>query len=464
MRRSDDGLDNGPPLLPLSILETVWPFFSERHSFIAQGFQFAGSIFRFKLLRDTVIVVSGERARTEFLTSKYLDINEGFKVLSGAIPMLPGVTSNLNTGVITLIHKRLSNAQSSERLENLIPYILSDIDRAVTTWSSDLIDPFAAIPTLCFQTSVRCLACHELADDASLVGRLRVLYDKLDTSTTPASVLLPWLPSPSMVTKLRASKKVYDIIDGAIRARLDSGISRDDTLQMLIDSGDDKLIIVGFIMGLLVAGARSTGTTASWLVTFLAEDIERRQKARDEIHALLSLHAYVIDNAKESVAELLSAIPLEAWEKGTPVLDKLIRETLRIAQPHAAMRRNMGPDIYVDGTCVPSGSYIVYPFSDVHLNSQLYVDPWRFDPDRAQVEGKYSYVGWGGGTTVCLGQRLAKLEMKLILAILLLRSDFTLVDRNGNCPTSAPRPNWNDHLHCKPTKACFVRFDEHKNC
>ena len=50
-RGSNDSPDNSPPLLPLSVLETVWPFFSERHSFIAQGFQFAGSIFRFKLLR-----------------------------------------------------------------------------------------------------------------------------------------------------------------------------------------------------------------------------------------------------------------------------------------------------------------------------------------------------------------------------------------------------------------------------
>lgn len=51
IRTSDDGVTSGPPLLPLSIFETVWPFFRERYSFIAQGFQFAGPIFRFKLLR-----------------------------------------------------------------------------------------------------------------------------------------------------------------------------------------------------------------------------------------------------------------------------------------------------------------------------------------------------------------------------------------------------------------------------
>ena len=79
------------------------------------------------------------------------------------------------------------------------------------------------------------------------MARLRQLYDTLDTSTTPASVLLPWLPSPSMLTKLYASKKVYDIVSGAIAARVQSGTPRDDTLQLLLDHGDDRLVIVGVI-------------------------------------------------------------------------------------------------------------------------------------------------------------------------------------------------------------------------
>lgn len=50
-----------------------------------------------------------------------------------------------------------------------------------------------------------------------------------------------------MLRKLIASKKVYDIVNGAINARVQSGTSHDDTLQMLVDHGDDKLVIVGVI-------------------------------------------------------------------------------------------------------------------------------------------------------------------------------------------------------------------------
>ena len=96
-------------------------------------------------------------------------------------------------------------------------------------------------------------------------------------------------------------------------------------------------------------------------------------------------------------AKALSSVPLEEWENKTPVLDSLIRETLRIAQPHVAMRRNVGPEIYIDGKVVPTGAFVIYPFSDVHVNPDLYQDPWKFDPARTQSKREFSYVGWGGG-------------------------------------------------------------------
>ena len=58
----------------------------------------------------------------------------------------------------------------------------------------------------------------------------------------------------------------------------------------------------------------------------------------------------------------------------------------------------MGPDVHIDGKLVPSGHYVVYPFSDVHLNEELYPDPWKFDPSRPRPDARFSYVGWGGGT------------------------------------------------------------------
>lgn len=149
-------------------------------------------------------------------------------------------------------------------------------------------------------------------------------------------------------------------------------------------------------MGLLVAGARATGTTASWLITFLGNNLEWKDKAIREIEGLVSTYRPEAA-ASVSLPSLLASIPLEAWEAETPVLDALIHETLRIAQPHTAMRRNLGPDTVIDSKTIPSGAYVVYPFSDVHLNPELYPDPWKFDPSRKEAKSPFGYVGWGGG-------------------------------------------------------------------
>jgi len=63
------------------------------------------------------------------------------------------------------------------------------------------------------------------------------------------------------------------------------------------------------------------------------------------------------------------------------------------------------------------------------------------------------------GKTVCLGQRLAKLEMKLLSAMFLLGTDFSVVDKGGKILETLPRPNWNDILGCKPPKdSCFIQY------
>ena len=98
-----------------------------------------------------------------------------------------------------------------------------------------------------------------------------------------------------------------------------------------------------------------------------------------------------------ATATALSSVPLSAWENETPVLDKLIHETIRISLPHTAMRQNVGPDIYIDGKVIPTGTLVVYPLADVHLNPTIYPDPWKFDPERPQPKGNFTYLGWGGG-------------------------------------------------------------------
>lgn len=100
--------------------------------------------------QNPVLVVSGEKGRRDFFNAKGLDLQEGFRVLSGAVriftpscpyfaqtnhtnlttphsthvtprPQLPfvtGITSDLRQKRINQIYKWLGSAQHTERLEN----------------------------------------------------------------------------------------------------------------------------------------------------------------------------------------------------------------------------------------------------------------------------------------------------------------------------------------------------------
>lgn len=48
------------------------------------------------------------------------------------------------------------------------------------------------------------------------------------------------------------------------------------------------------------------------------------------------------------------------------------------------------------------------------------------------------------GRHPCAGMRVAKLEMKLVLALIFAGYEFSIVDAKGNLPTELPRPDKND--------------------
>ena len=151
---------------------------------------------------------------------------------------------------------------------------------------------------------------------------------------------------------------------------------------------------------------------ASWLFIYLGCHPKWRHEARAEVERLRTSHP--LETAASSESNLpprdpespsstaLSSIPLSAWENETPVLDMLIREAIRLSQAYVAFRRNVGPEMYIDGKVIPTGALVAYPAADVHLDPALYPDPWKFDPERPHPKGNLTYLGWGGGAFFAL--------------------------------------------------------------
>jgi len=105
---------------------------------------------------------------------------------------------------------------------------------------------------LVFRLSARSLSCTEIADDRAKVIRLKALYDTLETTNNASTILFRWVPTPTLIRKLWATKHVYDMLSEVVSERVASCLAREDTLQKLLDAGDDQYTAVGVGFPILV--------------------------------------------------------------------------------------------------------------------------------------------------------------------------------------------------------------------
>jgi cytochrome P450 len=140
---------------------------------------------------------------------------------------------------------------------------------------------------------------------------------------------------------------------------------------------------------------------ACWALVYLSFHDEWKAKAKAEVDALLNKHT--TNSSNEPLHQRLASIHISAWEDEMPVLDLIIRETLRMSLSGLALRRNLLEDLTISGGLVKSGDFVAYSLADVHLNPEIYsrpneFDPTRFTPGREEdKKGTFSYLGWGAG-------------------------------------------------------------------
>ena len=180
----------------------------------------------------------------------------------------------------------------------------------------------------------------------------------------------------------------------------------------------------------------------------LAIHPEWREKCKKEIRDLISHH--LGDSlSSATLHEKLGTIPVSAWEDELPILEACTRESHRISHSFVTLRRNLREEIKIGEQVVKRGDFLAYSFADVHLNPEYYPEPYKYDPGRwlrpdPVPNAVYPFLGWGAGRHPCPGMKAAKLEMKLILAVFLMRYEYELVDEYGKFPDPLPVPDRND--------------------
>ncbi|KAL0726124.1 hypothetical protein Bca4012_022217 [Brassica carinata] len=108
----------------------------------------------------------------------------------------------------------------------------------------------------------------------------------------------------------------------------------------------------------------------------------------------------------------------------------VINETLRMANIINGVWRKALKDVEIKGYLIPKGWCVLASFISVHMDEDIYenpyqFDPWRWDRINGTVNSNICFTPFGGGQRLCPGLELSKLEISIFLHQLVTRYSWT---------------------------------------
>jgi retinoid hydroxylase len=429
------GLPTPPVARGLPLLGETLGFLRAPDAFTAKHRARYGSIFAAELFGKPTVFMHGAAA------NHWIFAGEG-KVLENQ--WLPATRKLLGQQSLSLI----SGSEHKQRRKLLAPYfkrtsmagcvpgMLAVTQDHLRRWATDAeLGPLTIVPRM------RSLA-FEIAANYVLgtVDDLGCGLDELarDFNTWTAGMFVPVplaIPGSKFARALDARRRMFALLEDLVARRDASGVRGPEILSALLEVRDEdgrplpRSTVVDELQLLLFAGHDTTVTGTTNLLYHLAREPEVRARAQAEQDAV--------------PASERAAGPNLEQVRAMTYLDAVIKESMRLIPPIGGAFRVMLEDAEFGGFRIPKGWRIAVGPRSVHWEPEYFAEPERFDPERwlgPDERPPFSYIPFGGGPRVCVGQHFATLQMQLVTALLLRRFDWTLAANQDLSFTSLPMP------------------------
>ena len=214
-----------------------------------------------------------------------------------------------------------------------------------------------------------------------------------------------WWPSPSQLRYRRSTRAIDKLIHEIVAARKTS--PGDDVLSMLLETRDEDGApmsdqqVRDEVMTLFVAGHETTALALVFAWRLLAQHPAIARALHDEVCAAGEL-------TLETIAQL-------------PLLDRVLKETLRLYPPVYGIPREAIDDDIITGYGVRRHTRVVLCVGAMHRDPAVFAEPEQFLPERWTKDfeaslHRYAYFPFGGGPRLCIGAAFADIESKIVLA------------------------------------------------
>ncbi len=385
--------------------------------------QECGDVGWFQLVDKHVVLLSGAEANEFFFRSADDDLDQA--------EAYPFMTPIFGEGVVfdasperrkEMLH---NSALRGEQMKGHAATIENEVKKIIADWGDEgeieLLDFFSE---LTIYTSTACLI--GLKFRKQLDGRFAHYYHELERGTDPLCYVDPYLPIDSFQRRDEARVKLVSLVREIMEGRI-ANPPRDkadrDMLDVLVSITDEQGTprfsadeVTGMFISLMFAGHHTSSGTSSWTLIELLRHPEVYAAIVDELEELYA-------DGQEVSFHALRQIPL---------LDNVVKETLRLHPPLIILMRVAKGEFEVQGWPIHDGDFVAASPAISNRIPEDFPDPDAFNPDRyekpeqADVANRWTWIPFGAGRHRCVGAAFATMQIKAIFSVLLRECAFEM--------------------------------------
>jgi cytochrome P450 len=317
------------------------------------------------------------------------------------------VTDLLRCGVLVVdgdehdgYRKLMEPPLHPSRLAGYTSQFISHTDRVCSQWrDNDTVDMLVESRKIALLIIMDALFGKDVWEDLPRIWK--PILKSIEYISPGAWIIWRKIPRPGFRKPLRElDEYLYGIIDHR-RRTMDDG--RHDLLQHLIDAGLTDDVIRDQMLTMLIAGHDTSTALLAWTIALLGQHPEIHQRVIHEVDTL---------------------------EK-SPLLDLVIKESLRLYPPIHIGNRRMAEEMQFTEGNIPEGERMFYSIYLTQRDPSIWENAEAFHPERFAHGRKtppFSYVPFGGGPRACIGGAFGQAEARVVMARLLRTHAFELVN------------------------------------